>query len=123
MLFCSDIIKGQVAAVPIENSLSLLVVPRVTNIHLSPAALMNEVTRRNKGFLWVHATPVLFCLNRYNRIINATKCTLHWHNTWLASNRQWELVADENWDCQHLCKENVNQVAFFREVMGEKVHK
>ena len=41
----------------------------------------------------------------------------------LAANRQWELIADENWDCQHLCKENVNQVAFFREVMGEKVHK
>ena len=36
---------------PLRNSLSLLVVPRVTNIHLSPAALMNEVTRRNKGFL------------------------------------------------------------------------
>ena len=41
----------------------------------------------------------------------------------LAANRQWELIADENWDCQHLCKENVNQVAFFREVMGEKVLK
>ena len=34
-----------------ENTLSLLIVPRVTNIHLSPSALMNEVTRRNKGFL------------------------------------------------------------------------
>ena len=43
---------------PLENSLSLLVVPRVTNIHLSPAALMNEVTRRNKGFLGdIYASP------------------------------------------------------------------
>ena len=33
--------------------------PRVTNIHLSPSALMNEVTRHNKGFLWVHTAPVL----------------------------------------------------------------
>ena len=36
---------------PSENTLALIVVPRVTNIHLSPAALMNEVTRHNKGFL------------------------------------------------------------------------
>ncbi len=39
-----------------ENPLSLLVVPRVTNIHLSPLALMNEVTRRDKSFLLVHVT-------------------------------------------------------------------
>ena len=44
---------------PSENTLALIVVPRVTNIHLSPAALMNEVTRHNKGFLWVHTAPVL----------------------------------------------------------------
>ena len=45
---------------PIENTLSLLIVPRVTNIHLSPAALMNEVTRHNKGFLWVLSQLIPF---------------------------------------------------------------
>ena len=47
---CSDC-NGMGSSSTHENTLSLIVVPRVTNIHLSPAALMNEVTRRNKGFL------------------------------------------------------------------------
>ena len=44
----------------IENTLSLIITPRVTNIHLSPVALMNEVTRRNKGFLWVLSKLIPF---------------------------------------------------------------
>ena len=51
---------GWAGQLPIENTLSLLVVPRVTNIHLSPAALMNEVTRHNKGFLWVLSSLIPF---------------------------------------------------------------
>ena len=64
-----------------KNPLSLLVVPRVTNIHLSPTALMNEVTRRNKGFLRVHATThgmlraptnIHFLMHRYTAVSGQT---------------------------------------------------
>ena len=53
MLADSVQIKNEMSrdSYPIENTLSLLIAPHVTNIHLSPSALMNEVTRRNKGFL------------------------------------------------------------------------
>ena len=72
--YCVDSVqtlKGTDYSSTHENSLSLLVVPRVTNIHLSPLALMNEVTRRNKGFLRVHAATCPFlCLNRYDKGIN-----------------------------------------------------
>ena len=69
---CSDIKKGQVAAVPIENSLSLLAQPRASKLlhRLRSHSLRSEAALKVFYGYMPHLSS--FGLNRYSRIINAT---------------------------------------------------
>ena len=98
---------GWAGQLPIENTLSLLVVPRVTNIHLSPAALMNEVTRHNKGFLWVLSSlsPFFVWTDIDKMIKRHTLLVAIVLNTALrASLKKGGGGADAVCYCQQLCK-------------------
>ena len=66
---CSDIIKGQVAAVPIENSLSLLAQPRASKLlrRLRSHSLRSEAAL--KVFFGTCRTCPSLCMNRYNKMI------------------------------------------------------
>ena len=103
---CSDIINGQVAAVPIENSLSLLAQPRASKLlhRLRSHSLRSEAAL--KVFFGYMPHLSLFCLNRYNKIIQLHSISMILQQLiWLHEKAEkGGGVADEACYCQPLYK-------------------